>query len=293
MFVRVGCDVVGLQCEDAIDVETIADGKKIFTGFGITDRNIVWKMMSKREKDVITSAYDKYSDRCVVMWVGRKDGNAVYFSGVQAIVKHEGVRENVIDAYAEVLFDEQEKLNVGKDFPKNSYFFSSICWDVMKGENVDIRFKYLTTNLHAGRGAHYIHFPVCHLGHWSLLVYDTEDGSWKHYNSMRNRSGTGGVHYAEAIKLRQSMVAHGLEQMVGTQEFDMTVESVVECPQQRPDSMGCAIIVCAIMRQYLHHMEVGRSLKGGNYSVLRSNIVRVFVSDPVRGVASNMGRLVG
>ncbi|GMP48230.1 hypothetical protein CsSME_00015653 [Camellia sinensis var. sinensis] len=296
----VGCSVDVVKSQSVIDVDGVGDGKKIFTSFGITNRNTVWKMMTETEKDVISNAYDRYGDR-VVMWVGRIDGNAVYFSDVRSLVRQLGVRGNVIDAFAEVLSDEQERLNVGKDFPENSYFFSSICWDVMKGDNVEAKFKYVTSNLRAGRDARYIHFPVCHLGHWTLVVYDTEDGSWKHYNSMRSRTGTGGVHYAEAVKLkkivtdiqRQAMAANGLEQLVGMQDFDMMVESVSECPQQRAETMDCAIIVCAVMRQYVNHVDVGRSLEGGNCSVLRADMVKRFIRDPIRGVMSNMGRMVG
>ncbi|CAL5428078.1 unnamed protein product [Camellia sinensis] len=296
----VGCSVDVVKSQSVIDVDGVGDASKIFTGFGITNRNTVWKMMTDTEKDVISNAYDRYGDRAV-MWVGRIDGNAVYFSDVRSLVRQLGVRGNVIDAFAEVLCDEQERLNVGKDFPENSYFFSSICWDVMKGDNVEAKFKYVTSNLRAGRDARYIHFPVCHLGHWTLVVYDTEDGSWKHYNSMRSRTGTGGVHYAEAVKLkkivtdiqRQAMAANGLEQLVGTQDFDMMVESVSECPQQRAETMDCAIIVCAVMRQYVNHVDVGRSLEGGNCSVLRADMVKRFIRDPIRGVMSNMGRMVG
>ncbi|KAI8011085.1 hypothetical protein LOK49_LG06G00880 [Camellia lanceoleosa] len=298
--VGVGSSVNVLHRECVVDVENVVDEKKIFSGFGITNRNTVWKMMSEREKEVISSAYERYGDRAV-MWVGRDDGNAVYFSDVRSLVRQLGVRGNVIDAYAEVLSDDQETLNAGKDFPENSYFFSSICWDVLKGDNEQAKFNYVKSNIHAAMGARYMHFPICHLGHWTLLVYDTEDGSWKHYNSMRSRSGTGGVHYAEAVKLknivtdiqRQAMAANGLDEVVGTQDFDMMVESVAECPQQRAEMMDCAIIVCAVMRQYVNHIDVGRSLDGGNCSVLRAEMVRKFVGDPVRGVMSNMGRMVG
>ncbi|CAL5356437.1 unnamed protein product [Camellia sinensis] len=239
----VGCSSDVMKSESVIDVDSVGDGKKIFTGFGITNRNTVWKMTTETEKDVISNAYDTYGDRAV-MWVGRIDGNAVYFSDVRSLVRQLGVRGNVIDAFAEVLSDEQEMLNAGKDFSENSYFFSSICWDMMKGDNMEAKFKNVTSNLHAGKDARYMHFPVCHIGHWTLVVYDTEDGSWKHYNSMQSRSGTGGVHYAEAVKLkkivtdiqRQAMAANGLDQLVGTQDFDMMVESVLECPQQRAET---------------------------------------------------------
>ncbi|KAF5949998.1 hypothetical protein HYC85_011991 [Camellia sinensis] len=35
---------------------------------------------------------------------------------------------------------------------------------------------------------------------------------------------------------RQVMAANGLDQLVGTQDFDMMVESVLECPQQRAET---------------------------------------------------------
>ncbi|KAI8017488.1 hypothetical protein LOK49_LG04G03182 [Camellia lanceoleosa] len=244
----VGYSVNVMQHEGVVDAENVGDAKKIFSGFGITNRNTVWKMMSEREKDVIRTAYERYGDRAV-MWVGRDDGNAVYFSDVRSLVRQLGVRGNVIDAFAELLSDDQKRLNAGKDFPENSYFFSSLCWDVLKGDNVEAKLNYVKSNLHAAMGARYMHFPLCHLGHWTLLVYDTEDGSWKHYNSMRSRSGTGGVHYAEAVKLVGSVV--------GTQDFDMMVESVAEYPQQRVETMDCAIIVCTVMRQYVNHLKRG------------------------------------
>ncbi|KAI7982223.1 Chaperone protein dnaJ 2 [Camellia lanceoleosa] len=154
-------NVGGLVCGDVIDIETIGLEKK----------------------------------------VGQNDDNTVYFFNVRALVRQLGVRGNVIDAFAKVLSDKQNRLNTGKDFPKNSYFFRSICWDVMKSDNVDARSNYVTSNLHSGRDARYIYFSICHLGHWTLMVYDTENRSWKHYDSMQNQSSTGSAHYAKAIKL--------------------------------------------------------------------------------------------
>ncbi|XP_028087940.1 uncharacterized protein LOC114288621 [Camellia sinensis] len=283
-------DVMGGK---VVDVETAIGGGSKFSGFGINNKHTVWKMMTEQEKGIISSAYDRYGDGAL-MWIGRGDDNAVYFSDVKAIVRQGVVRGNVIDAYAEVLSDEQTRLNAGKDFPENSFFFSSICLDMMKNDNVAARNNYVMSNLSAARGARYIHFPICHLFHWTLVVYDTNVGSWKHYNSMRPRNGTGGAQYAEAMHVknivtevqRQSLVERGMDDLVATQDFDIPLESVVDCPQQRPEALDCAIIMCAIMRQHVHHIEVGRSLQGGNCSVLRANMVKLFVNDLERGIAS-------
>lgn len=46
--------------------------------------------------------------------------------------------------------------------------------------------------------------------------------------------------------------------LIDTQQYDPPLESVVDCPQQRPESLDCAIIVCAVMRQYVRHVDVSR-----------------------------------
>lgn len=137
-----------------------------------------------------------------------------------------------------VLTCEQGRLNTGKDFPKNSYFFSSIYLDMMRNKNVSARNNYVITNLIAAGGARYIHFLICHLSHWTLVVYDTEIKSWKHYNSIQNRNGMDGSHITEASFFknivtkvqRQLLASSGLGDMVGTQDFDMALESIVDYP---------------------------------------------------------------
>ncbi|KAI8026495.1 hypothetical protein LOK49_LG02G02085 [Camellia lanceoleosa] len=60
----VGSSVNVMQREGVVDVEYVGDAKKFFSGFGITNRNTVWKMITEREKDVISTAYERYGDRC-------------------------------------------------------------------------------------------------------------------------------------------------------------------------------------------------------------------------------------
>ncbi|KAF5956414.1 hypothetical protein HYC85_003639 [Camellia sinensis] len=74
---------------------------------------------------------------------------------------------------------------------------------------------------------------------------------------------------------------------VDTQDFNKPLESVVDCPQQRPDLLDCAIIVCAVIHQYAHHVDVGRSLHDGNCSVLRATMVKEFINDLVRGLKND------
>ncbi|GMP67641.1 hypothetical protein CsSME_00027563 [Camellia sinensis var. sinensis] len=104
--------------------------------------------------------------------------------------------------------------------------------------------KYVTRNVADGSICKYIHFPICHDAHWTLVVYDTEDGTWKHFNSMRQRSVRTDVHYSEAIFLKEqvsnvmkkSLCAFGMEEAGSEVDFSQPVEAVSQCPQQKPDT---------------------------------------------------------
>ncbi|GMP39538.1 hypothetical protein CsSME_00010333 [Camellia sinensis var. sinensis] len=287
---NVDCNARNSGCTDVIDVDDVDIQAKKKSGFDINNRHAVWKMMTAAEKKKLIDAYNRDGDSAV-MWDGQGHGVAVYFTDVKSLVRQSKIRGNVIDAYAVLLNAEQERINKGVDAADKSYFFSSICLDMMKNNNVRSRNRYVLDNLHAAKLFHYVHFPLCKDSHWTLVVNDIEDGSWKHFNSMRTRSGIVDVHYMEALSLK-NIVSEVQKQAMGndvidTQEHEAPLESVVDCPQ-RPESLDCAIIVCAVRRQYVRHVEVRRSLHGGNYSVLRAIMVKSFVNDPLRGLKNDL-----
>ncbi|KAI8011509.1 hypothetical protein LOK49_LG06G02966 [Camellia lanceoleosa] len=167
-----------------------------------------------------------------VMWDGQAHAVAVYFTDVKSLVRQTEIRGNVIDAYAVLLNDEQERINEGVDAADKSYFFSK-----------------------------------------DLSRHDEEQ-------------------QRKALSLK-NIVSEVQRQTIGneaidTQDCDTPLESVADCPQQRPESLDCAILVCAVMRQYVRHVEVRRSLHGGNCSVLRAIMVKSFVNDEVRGLKNDV-----
>ncbi|GMQ02462.1 hypothetical protein CsSME_00048678 [Camellia sinensis var. sinensis] len=83
----------------------------------------------------------------------------------------------VIDAYVVLLSAEQDRINERVDAPDKSYFFSSICLDMVRNSNVRSRYRYVLDNLNAAKLFHYVHFPICNDSHWTLVVYDTKDGN--------------------------------------------------------------------------------------------------------------------
>ncbi|KAI7995976.1 hypothetical protein LOK49_LG11G02362 [Camellia lanceoleosa] len=99
-------------------------------------------------------------------------------------------------------------------------------------------------------------------------------------------------HYWEA-----SLLKSYFEDYINRRLKEGTVESqdlvkellVVDyCPQQKPDSNDCGVIVCFIMKQLVHHLDVDKSMGGESCRTMRASMVKSFVNDRRRSfVAGN------
>ncbi|KAI7995628.1 hypothetical protein LOK49_LG11G02882 [Camellia lanceoleosa] len=274
-----------------IDVDAVVVNGSKWSSFDINNRLGVWKMMTVEEKSKIKQGYDRHGDRAV-MWEDRDAGVVVDFTDVKNIIRQSAVCGNVIDGYVELLKSEHVKMYGADGLDDKSYFFSSVCLDMIKSEDVRAREKFVRTNVSAATDCRFIHFPMCHDGHWTLVVYDTEESSWKHYNPMRQRGDRADVHYSVAnllkervtVVMEQTLREFGLDEQSIRANFNSTLEAVTKCPQQKPGTLVCGVLVCAIMRQYVHRADVERSLHGSNCIILRANMVKAFVNDPTRGL---------
>ncbi|THG06804.1 hypothetical protein TEA_001953 [Camellia sinensis var. sinensis] len=147
---NVDCNAKNGGCTDVIDVDDV-DVYVKKSGFDINNKHGVWKMMTAAEKKKITDAYNRDGDRYAVMWDGHGHGVVMYFTDVKSLVRQFEIRGNVIDGYTVLLNAEHERINEGADAPDKSYFFSSICLDMMKNNNVRSRNRYIMDNLHAAK----------------------------------------------------------------------------------------------------------------------------------------------
>ncbi|KAI8013962.1 hypothetical protein LOK49_LG05G01526 [Camellia lanceoleosa] len=254
-----------------IDVDAMVVKGSKWSGFDINNRLGVWKMMTVEEKCRIKQGYDRHGDRAV-MWEDCDAGVVVDFS-------------DVIDGYVELLKSEHARMYGDDELADKSYFFSSVCLDMVKSDDVRTREKFVRTNFSAVTDYRFIHFPMCYDGHWTLVVYDTEDGTWKHYNPMRQHGDRADVHHNVVTLLKervtkvmkQTLREFGLDEQSILANFSSSLEAVAKC-------LDCGVIVCAIMRQYVHRADVERSLHGSNCIILRENLVKAFVNDPAHGL---------
>ncbi|GMP30372.1 hypothetical protein CsSME_00005069 [Camellia sinensis var. sinensis] len=198
----------------------------------------------------------------------------------------------VIDAYVEILMYEQQMKSPKSTDDEKSYIFSTLCLPTIRDVAEDVRDRYLALRAPHALKARYIQFPIHLDNHWTLMVYDTEEGFWLHYNSMKPRHGREDKHYWEASLLKSYFEEYINRRLkVGTVETqDLVKELLVVdyCPQQKPDSNDCGIIVCFIMKQLVRHLDVDKSMGGESCRTMRAGMVKSFVNDRRRSfVAGN------
>ncbi|KAI8013869.1 hypothetical protein LOK49_LG05G02367 [Camellia lanceoleosa] len=273
--------------DNVIDVDAVVVKGSKWSGFDINNRLGVWKMMTVEEKCRIKQGYDRHGDRAV-MWDDGEASVVVDFSDVKNLIRQSSLCGNVIDAHVELLKSEHVRMYGDDQLADKSYFFSSVCLDMVKNDDEHAMEKFVSTNVSAASDCRFIHFPMCHDGHWTLVVYDTEDGTWKHYDPMRQRGERADVHHNVTTLLKervtnvikQTLREFRLDEQSILANFSSSLEAVTKCPQQKPRTLDCEVFVCAIMRQYVHRCDVEHMLQGSNCIILRANIVKAFVNDP-------------
>ncbi|GMP39725.1 hypothetical protein CsSME_00010445 [Camellia sinensis var. sinensis] len=183
-----------------------------------TNKFKVWAKMSKHDKQKVQPLQKNGGDELLV-WKG--DSKATH----------------LIDAYAELLHEQQEVVNPTSD--EASLIFTSMCLKVIREYHPRKR-----------------------------IVYDAKDNLWKHYNSLRPRTSIHDPHIDQAQEIR-NYIEHvvcvigessPLYTKLAGQNPAQPTKSVDVCPQQGDDSVDCGPAVCYIMRAHIYHEEIVGSL---------------------------------
>ncbi|KAI7994810.1 hypothetical protein LOK49_LG11G00385 [Camellia lanceoleosa] len=177
-------------------------------------------------------------------------------------------KEKVIDAYGAMLTDMHRTVSGTREYQGTAYVYSSVCAVP----------DTLYTQYHAN--------------HWTVMVHDSDSGDWKHYNSLRPRRGVRDEHYNEALKVKQWVTEHhnnfvkpriGIHD-VKAEDFNGKLTSVIDCPQQAPESSDCGIFVCFIVRQHIRGADVNNTMDGLTPTTMRAAMVEMFLSSPEKGL---------
>ncbi|CAL5405743.1 unnamed protein product [Camellia sinensis] len=110
------------------------------------------------------------------VWQGSHHGTYVYLNDIDKILKGQDL---VIDAYAEHLLAQKQETT--------SFVFISSCHHLLTTKDEETRKRILNKMMLEAMKARYLLFPIYQNFHWTILVLDIEEASWKFYNSMRPR----------------------------------------------------------------------------------------------------------
>ncbi|KAG5515137.1 hypothetical protein RHGRI_036245 [Rhododendron griersonianum] len=246
--------------------------------------NAVYRLLSSGEKDKIKKMWDE-AYTSTIIWSGTVVGCSVFVEDIRQVMVDSALSGNVIDAYAEVLSIEQGSMpdemqgDCTQVMNKTVYVFTC-SFLTMLGCKCPIERKKVLENMMPRTASYrYVMFPI-HFGyHWTLLVLDNEEGSWKFYNSMMERTGVD-AHCKAAEQLKNQVESYWKNARGGlltTQDCEPIV-TVQDCPQQEDSSLDCGVIVSYIIRQYYRSEEIEPTLRKAACHKMRSEIIKAFLS---------------
>ncbi|CAL5359304.1 unnamed protein product [Camellia sinensis] len=247
--------------------------------------NKVWHSLSKKDQDQIQLINNTQSSACV--WSGSEDENCVYFSDICRLTNREPLYGNVIDAFSEKQlalqptieeFEKNDLVFASNPYAGRSYVFSPL---INREKLMDSHFPEAMKN-------RYIHFPINHDNHWTIVVFDNADGIWRHYDSLRPAKHCHNKHFEIAKQIQQHQLRWNKAllskqgNMFSSQECETEIASIEECPQQTPHSNDCAIAVCNVINQYLNWQPVQKKLRPTEWVKFRAQIINQFLNDENR-----------
>ncbi|CAL5376325.1 unnamed protein product [Camellia sinensis] len=191
---------------------------------------------AKQPKKIIL--YQQVQSDELLVWKGDSKATHVYFDDIVNLIKEESIHSNLIDAYAELLHEQQEVVNPTSD--EASLIFTSMCLKVIREYHPRKRSKHIDAHVKNYQGERYLLFPLHHEYHWTIVVYDAKDNLWKHYNSLCPRTSIHDPHIDQAQEIRKyiehvvSVIGESspLYTKLAGQNPAQPTKSVDVCPQQ-------------------------------------------------------------
>ncbi|XP_028127334.1 uncharacterized protein LOC114323861 [Camellia sinensis] len=105
----------------------------------------------------------------LLVWKGDSKATHVYFDDIVNLIKEESIHSNLIDAYAELLHEQQEVVNPTSD--EASLIFTSMCLKVIREYHPRKRSKHIDAHVRNYQGERYLLFPLHHEYHWTTVVH--------------------------------------------------------------------------------------------------------------------------
>ncbi|KAH7834305.1 hypothetical protein Vadar_014715 [Vaccinium darrowii] len=283
----VGCSISGVQVQDEVNFQVYKDSPAIDFNAS-TEKDLQGQIVMKdaeiadlkKQLQWMTCIRGTWSTN---IWCGSVSNCSVFAEDLRYLITENAISGTVIDAYAEYLLMEQElrSTDIGKEGNDGVFTQGGFQCGLIAGKTSDERGEIFDRMMTRTSQYRYLLFPIHHHFHWTLLALDTEEGTWKFFNSMRPRKGImdASLEAARQLKIQiDTYYKRKAKDVFSTQDCH-DIEQVLDCPQQAPGSLDCGVIVYYIIRQYFRNEEVRSKLPKAECRRMRAEIVHTFVSD--------------
>ncbi|GMP64133.1 hypothetical protein CsSME_00025553 [Camellia sinensis var. sinensis] len=260
--VNVGeCADKQIMHNEIIEVDDLEEPERTFSRFDLTNRLSIWKLLSTQEKDKLKEAYEKE---------GGQVGFQTYYYRFAFVHEFSVQQMSCLIVRVQVWTGQNGS---------NSASFNDIRAIVkgltLRGNVIDAYAEMLMYEQQIKAPAStdekksYIFSTSC-----LPMIRDMSE-------DVRDRYLAKG-YFEDYIKRRLKVG------IVETQDLVKELLVIDYCPQQKAGSVDCGIIVCFIMKQLVHHLDVDKSMGGESCKTMRAGMVKLFVNDRKRSfVATN------
>ncbi|XP_058228359.1 uncharacterized protein LOC131336505 [Rhododendron vialii] len=217
------------------------------------ERTKLAHLVSENDKIFLNYIFECEKDIGIPIWDNNLSNGTVSLQEAIEILNEEDVQNTLIDSFTFMLEREQED-------ESKILFFKSILWSLLKDKKNEVKKMFLDDKLvkliqkeHVYR---YLVFPMNSSGgnkenennpnHWTVLVFDIEDGQWRHYNSIRPTERNADAYLTDARLMKRYVegfvkknhtptfiLSSQNETIFQKQKFDAPIISPAS-PQQRP-----------------------------------------------------------
>ncbi|CAL5365088.1 unnamed protein product [Camellia sinensis] len=231
--------------------------------------NEIFNILPEKSRQNLIAHWANTKKQDQPVWQGSHHGTYVYLNDIDKILKGQDLAGIVIDAYTEHLLAQKQGTT--------SFVFISSChYD-------EARTRMLNKIMLEAMKARYLLFPIHQNFHWTILVLDIEEASWKFYNSMRPRGALPkDPHFNAANEVRQIIekyIKHENPTLIHPAKFEQQTDNVINSPQQDDTLLDCGILVCYIIRQYVSNKNIMLTFTKEECNQLRVDMLTVFLTD--------------
>ncbi|KAL7090377.1 hypothetical protein ACP275_12G037100 [Erythranthe tilingii] len=216
-------------------------------------------------------------------WTSPDGSKFVCVKDLVQSITHGEISTLTIDAYCEILMIRQSMKEFNEtqysELEGTNYVFPCMLLSATRNPkstdrsfhppaNID-PYRYLVFPLHSDRNPNKV------ADHFTLVVFDRLEETWKFYNSLLPRENITDKYFVDAHDMKTAMQATASRYNIDI-NFDFDIEVVKDCPQQN-NGRDCGVHVLYCIKQIFRQQPIDPISASDDLTNMRKEIVETFL----------------